>query len=307
MNLISIKTSFKFLLTTVALMNILTVQAAEPVMKCGAGMSMEKTSDMSMDASTDMQMDGGQEMDMNMNMQGGAAPDDARDPHAFSDGYTHDEKYPLQLADEKYFGMLMFDQLERVDAVNPFTAFSARAWIGRDYDKLAFMAEGDVVNGKLDESLSGIYWQHAVSTFWDTQLGVRHDGGMEKNRNWLGFGFQGLAPYWFEVRAMAYLGENGRTALGFEADYEMLFTQQLILQPSIEVNAYGKADQENNLGSGVADVTAGLRLRYEFTRQFAPYVGIEWTKLYGGTADIAQSLSEKTNEARWVAGLRFWF
>ena len=289
------------LLATFAVMNVLTIQAAESVMRCGAGMSMDSKSE----TSSDMNMDG--EQGMSMDMQGGSAPADARDPHAWSDGYSHDPVYPLKMVDEEKFGMLMFDRLERVDAADPFTAFEAHAWYGRDYNKLVFMAEGDVMDDKLGESMSGIFWGHAVSTFWDTQLGLRHDGGTAEDRNWLGFGFQGLAPYWFELRAMAYIGDNGRTALGFAADYELLFTQQLILQPAIEINAYGESDAVNNLGSGMADVTAGLRLRYEITRQFAPYAGIEWMKLYGSTADKVQALNEATSDTRWVAGLRFWF
>jgi copper resistance protein B len=301
MKMISAKKILPGLLAITTVMNVLTAQAAEPVMRCGAGMKMDTNSD----TSSDMNMEG--DHDMSMDMQGGSAPADARDPHAFADGYTHDETYPLELADKKYFGMLMFDRLERVDTTDPFTAFDMHAWIGRDYDKLVVMAEGDVANGKLGESMSGVYWQHAVATFWDTQLGVRHDGGMEENRDWLGFGIQGLAPYWFEIRAMAYVGENGRTALVFAADYEMLFTQKIILQPAIEINAYGKPDPINHLGTGVTDVAAGLRLRYEFTRQFAPYVGVEWTKLYGTTADNVQAMNESTSDTHWVAGLRFWF
>ncbi len=301
MKIISAKKILPGLLAITAVMNVITVQAAEPVMRCGAGMKMDSRSD----TSSDMNMEG--DHDMSMDMQGGSAPADARDPHAFADGYTHDDRFPLELADETYFGMLMFDKLERVDATDPFTTFEAHARIGRDYDKLVVMTEGDVENGKLGESMSGVYWQHAVATFWDTQLGVRHDGGMEENRDWLGVGFQGLAPYWFEIRAMAYVGENGRTALGFAADYEMLFTQKLILQPAIEINAYGKSDAKNNMGSGISDVTTGLRLRYEFTRQFAPYIGIENFKMLGNTADIAKTNNEPDSDTHWVAGVRFWF
>lgn len=293
------------LLATGVTMHLLSAQAAESEMRCGGGMAMGKKADMSSDMSSDMNMDS--EQGMSMDMQGGTAPADARDPHAFADGYTHDDAFPLVLADQERFGVLMFDRLERVDAVDNVAAFDARAWYGRDYDKLVLMVEGDVVNGKLDESMSGVFWGHAVSTFWDTQLGVRHDAGMGPDRNWLAFGVQGLAPYWFELRAMAYIGNNNRTALSIAADYELLFTQQLILQPAIEINAYGKADAVNNLGSGVADVTAGLRLRYEVTRQFAPYIGLEWKKLYGSTADMMQSMGDAVSDTQWVAGLRFWY
>ena len=88
-------------------------------------------------------------------------------------------------------------------------------------------------------------------------------------------GVQGLAPYWFELDVAAYVGEDGRTAFTAQAEYELLLTQKLILQPRAELNLYGKDDLDNGLGSGLSDLALGLRLRYEFNRQFAPYIGVE--------------------------------
>jgi copper resistance protein B len=277
----------------------MSTQAAEETMRCGAGMMMK--SDKTSTSSTDMSMDHSA-----MQMQGGSAPADARD-HAFSDGYTLDPKRQLKLHDEDSFGMIGFDELEKVDAEESVVAFNLHARYGRDYNKLVFMAEGDVEDGKLEESMTGLFWNHALDAYWDTQLGLRFDRGMEADRDWLALGVLGLAPYWFEVRALAYVGEDSRSALSFEAEYEMLFTQRLILQPAVELNAYGKSDAGNELGSGLADVAAGLRLRYEITRQFAPYVGVEWTKLYGETADMARAMDRPVSDSHWVVGLRVWY
>lgn len=296
-------TKTSLIVALLASMPFTVVHAAE--MRCGAGMKMDDTKQNTSESS-----DSNMDMNMDMNMQGGSAPPDARDPHAFSDGYTLENLDPsrqLKLMDENSFGMISFDQLERQDTDTPTTTYMAHAWFGRDYDKLVIMAEGDVVNGKVEESMTGVYWGHAVATFWDTQIGVRHDGGIAESRNWLGAGVQGLAPYWFEVSALAYVGSDSRSALRLEAEYEMLFTQRLILQPSVELNAYGKSDAVNALGSGIADVTSGLRLRYEITRQFAPYVGVENKKLYGTTANMARGMSLPVSATSWVAGLRFWF
>jgi len=117
----------------------------------------------------------------------------------------------------------------------------------------------------------------------------------------------GLAPYWFELDAAAYLGAGGRTALRFEAEYELLITQRLILQPRIELNAYGKSDPDRGIGSGLSDVAAGLRLRYEITRQFAPYIGVEWVSRYGETKDLLREAGGRGSDTRLVAGVRFWF
>ena len=61
------------------------------------------------------------------------------------------------------------------------------------------------------------------------------------------------------------------------------------------------------LGSGLSDLALGLRLRYEFNRQFAPYIGVEWTDTYGDTADYRRSAGRDTSDTQFVAGLRFWF
>jgi copper resistance protein B len=146
-----------------------------------------------------------------------------------------------------------------------------------------------------------------VAAYWDVQLGVRQDGGTGPNRSWLAVGVQGLAPYWFEIDAAAYVSDEGRSALRLEAEYELLLTQRLVLQPRLEVNFYGKQDAERGLGSGLSDLTAGLRLRYEIRRELAPYVGIEWAGKFGATADYAEAEGEDRHETRVVAGVRFWY
>ena len=118
---------------------------------------------------------------------------------------------------------------------------------------------------------------------------------------------QGLAPYWFELEATAYLGESGRTAMRLDASYELLLTQKLILQPRIEANFYGKDDRARGLGSGLSDLSSQLRLRYEIRREFAPYIGIEWSRKFGDTEDLARAAGEDPSDVRIIAGLRYWF
>jgi copper resistance protein B len=118
---------------------------------------------------------------------------------------------------------------------------------------------------------------------------------------------QGLAPYWFGVDATAYLGERGRTAVRLSTEYELLLTQKLILQPRVEVSFFGQQDAARALGSGLSGMVAGVRLRYEIRREFAPYIGVEWNGKFGGTANFARAAGVKVNDTRVVAGLRFWF
>ncbi len=243
-----------------------------------------------------------------MSMRGGSAPVDARDPHAYSDGYDFGPIPRPRLADEHNFGSVLVNRLESVmTSDNTSATYDLQAWYGRDYDRVVLKAEGDIDNGTLEEASTELLWGYAVATFWDTQLGVRYDSGEGPDRTWLALGIQGLAPYWFEVDATAYIGDEGRTALGLEAEYELLLTQKLILQPRIEANAYGKRDPELGIGSGLSDMSAGLRLRYETRREFAPYLGVEWARKFGETKDFARAAGEDPSETRYVAGVRLWF
>jgi len=248
-------------------------------------------------------------------MQGGSAPADARDPHAYSGGYTLDSgpydlpgPRQLRLADEHNFASLLVDRLEAVrTSDNTSAAYDLQAWYGRDYDRVVLKAEGDYDNGEFGEMSTELLWGHAVASYWNTQLGLRYDSGEGPDRPWLAIGIQGLAPYWFEVDATAYVGEEGRTAVNVEAEYELLLTQKMILQPRVEADFYGKDDSERGIGSGLSEIKVGLRLRYEIRREFAPYVGVEWAGMFGNTADYARTAGVDTKETQAVAGIRFWF
>jgi copper resistance protein B len=241
-------------------------------------------------------------------MQGGSAPPDARDPHAYSGGYVFGPDRTLKMGDEHIFHSILFDRLEAARSRDRTTGqYDLMASIGRDYERAVLKAEGDVEDSRLQEARTELLWGHAVAAYWNTQLGVRHDGGAGPSRTWLAFGVQGLAPYWFEVDVAAYVGDERRSALRLDVEYELLLSQKLILQPRVEANFYGERDAERGLGSGLSDLTAGVRLRYEIRREFAPYVGIEWAGKFGATADYTRAAGEETNETRVVAGLRFWY
>jgi copper resistance protein B len=238
-------------------------------------------------------------------MQRGSPPSGARSPD-YSDGIAYGMGMAME-GDARY-GMLLFDQLEAFHGRDGHgQQWDIEGWYGTDYDKLWLRTEGERRSGRLEDASSELLWSHAVAAFWNTQLGVRTDAGEGPDRSWAAFGLQGLAPYWFELEATGYVGPAGRTAARFRAEYELLFTQRLILQPEFEANAYGRSDPARGLGSGVSDMSLGLRLRYEFHRQFAPYVGVVWSRRFGGTADLARQHGQDRYDRQWVAGVRIWF
>lgn len=240
-------------------------------------------------------------------MQGGNPPPDARSPD-YSDGVGYGSMQGMDMADNTPLGMVLIDQLEAFHGRDANgQVWEAEGWYGNDTNKLWIRTEGERSRGKLDDGDLEAFWNHGIATYWGTQLGVRQDFGEGPKRTWAAFGVQGLAPYWFELQATAYAGANGRTAARLRAEYELLFTQRLILQPEAEVNLYGKNDPQRRIGSGVSDVQFGLRLRYEFHRQFAPYIGVNWVRRIGTTADYARQDRLPVLDRQIVAGVRIWF
>lgn len=214
----------------------------------------------------------------------------------------------MQMDDQARFGKVLFDQLEwRTGAGSDAAVWDALAWYGGDYDKAWLKSEGTRNGGTTEDARVELLWDHIFARWWSVQTGVRHDFGEGPSRTWAAFGVQGLAPYWFDIEATAYVGEQGRTAARLKAEYELLFTQRLVLQSEAEANLYGKADAERGIGSGLSDLDLGLRLRYEIRREFAPYVGMTWTRRFGTTADLARAAGNDASEVQFVSGLRIWF
>lgn len=203
---------------------------------------------------------------------------------------------------------LLFNRLEAVDADRGGAqAWEAQGWIGNDTDRLWLRSEGERTNGRTENAQVEALWGHAIGPWWDLVSGVRQDFKPGAPQTWAAFGLQGMALYNFESQATAYLGEGGQSALEFQAEYDILLTNRLILQPNAEVSLYGKNDPQRGIGSGLSSLEAGLRLRYELHRQFAPYVGVTWSRSYGKTADYAREEGEDNSEARLVLGVRLWF
>lgn len=206
------------------------------------------------------------------------------------------------------FSYLLFDRLEAWDA-DPGTgqAWEAQGWIGTDMHRLWVRSEGERKHGRTESADVEVLYGRPVARWWDLVAGVRHDIAPGPNRDDIAIGVIGTAPYKFEVEATAYLGTSGRTAARISTEYELLLTNRLILQPKIEVDWHGRDDRSRGIGSGLGKIETGLRLRYEFTRKFAPYVGVVHERSFGGTADMLRDEGEATEDTRVVAGLRLWF
>jgi copper resistance protein B len=209
--------------------------------------------------------------------------------------------------DNAIHAYVLADQLEWQDGSGAGVfAWDAKGWIGRDLDRVWFRTEGAAEDGRLGEAEAHVLYGRAVTRWWDVVLGVRQDVRPGPARTWAAIGLQGLAPYWFDVEATAYVGEGGRTQLRLEVEYDLLLTNRLIVQPVVELQIHGKADPDRGVGAGLSSSDVGVRLRYEIRREFAPYLGVTWGRLYLGTADAARAAGEDVAGRQIVVGVRVW-
>lgn len=187
-------------------------------------------------------------------------------------------------------------------------AWEADFFAGEPLDRLWIKTEGEgAFGGALHRGEVQALWGHAISPFFDLQAGLRYDFAPDPERVHLVLGVQGLAPYWIEVDAAAFLSDEGELTARFEAEHDLRITQQLILQPLVEIELSAQDVPELGIGAGLSATEAGLRLRYEIVPEFAPYIGVEWEQAYGQTADFREAAGEEAGSIRLVAGVRVWF
>jgi len=198
--------------------------------------------------------------------------------------------------------MFLMDRFEVLNNDENTRVWEGSFYIGYDMDKLYLYSDGEATTDGLESSQSELVYSRAIAPFWDAQIGLAYDKNANASKTWAEIAISGLAPYWFETRAALLVNGDGNVGLRLDAEYEALITQKLILTPSLEADFYTKDDAELGLGSGLSNIEAGLRLRYEFIREFAPYVGVTWEKTFGNTRDY-----NPINETNFLVGVRFWF
>lgn len=181
------------------------------------------------------------------------------------------------------------------------------AGISGDLWGLNLTSEGERLDGATEEGEVQVRVRRALSAFWNLELGWRRDFQPRPERDWAAFGLDGVLPYHIETEVSLYADDAGDTAARFEAHHELRFTQRLVLRSAVELDAYGQHDLSRGLGSGLAHLEGGLRLGYELRREITPYVGVEYKRVYDGTADLHRAAGEALDETVLVGGLRLWY
>lgn len=193
--------------------------------------------------------------------------------------------------------------------------WAVNAWIGEDYNKLHLRSFGVIDDrghlhnegGYKGAEFQAVY-SRLISEFWDAKAGLRYSRFEQGRERWfLTAGFEGLAPYGFEVDAALFLSNKGVASARLDVDYDLLVSQQLVFTPFLELDASVGSDRRIGQAKLSGKIETGFRLRYEITREFAPYVGAAYSRLLGKAASLARAEGEDAGEFSLIAGLRVWF
>ncbi len=211
------------------------------------------------------------------------------------------------------YGKLLMDLFEYdLSSDKKELKYDTEFWFGGDFNRVWVELEGEHALSSGDGSLerADIYYSRLISPFFDFRVGLGTQvvyGREDANRTYGVVGIQGLAPYWFEIDANLRLDSKGKVTADLEAEIDILFTQRLILQPRFETLVSFSDIEDVGIGSGINYTELGLRLRYEFRREFAPYVGVSWIKYYGKTRDLVKLEGEDTDSLSFLVGVRMWW
>lgn len=213
----------------------------------------------------------------------------------------------------KTYVYLIAEKLEyrSMSGVNPLM-WEVQGYVGKDLNKFWFKSHGEALTTESETEMEfqGLY-SRAITSYFDLQAGIRYDlayeGSGDKSRGFAVLGIQGMAPYFFHVDGGMFLSEDGDISASLEAEYDLLFTQRLIGQPVFEISLALQDVPEWGVGSGLNDIGLGFRLRYEIVREFAPYIGINWERKLGKTADMARTGGGHVSNVSLLGGVRMWF
>ena len=213
------------------------------------------------------------------------------------------------MLDSKVFTFVQAERLEgHTSGGEKGYLLDLQGWVGTDTSKFWGKAEGEgVIGWQVEDVEVQALYSRMISPFFDLQLGVRQDIASDVSRTHVVIGVQGLAPYWFEVEAAAFISHTGDVTARLETEYELLFTQRLVLQPRTALDFAFQEVEALGLGAGLSSAEAGLRLRYEIRREFAPYIGVSWWKVVGGTVDGPRSAGQRPSGMSLLAGVRMWY
>ena len=222
--------------------------------------------------------------------------------------------FPRTIPDDRFFVFLLAEQLEyRMEDVSGEgeLGWHLQAWAGGDFNKIWLKNEGEanLLDPQGVGSETDLLYSRLVTTFWNLQAGVQYANEWSSDSyedRWSGaVALQGMAPGSFEVDASFYFSDALDVTASLGVEYDVRITQRLVLQPSTEISFAAQEVPERGLGVGLTGFDLDARLRYEFFRKFAPYLGVRYSQSTFGTADFARDAGDSPSSFMVIAGLRF--
>lgn len=206
------------------------------------------------------------------------------------------------------YSKVMLDEAEyRPSSKGDAFAWEGEGSYGGDINRFVLSSRGEAESGDVHRAELHALYARAIDPYFNLEVGVRQDFQPRPRRTYAALGVSGVAPYWFELEATAFVSHKGDFSARLEGSYDLRLTQKLILAPKLELNLNAQDVPELGLGAGLSTLEAGLRLRYEIRPEFAPYIGVVHEQSLGDTADFVRAADEDTRDTRFVAGVRAWF
>lgn len=217
-----------------------------------------------------------------------------------------------QIANQAVHTFVLLDQLEqRAVSGTHLLGWDLVGWVGGDYDRLWFKSSGAHATRGGSESEIQLLGGRMVAPFWDLQVGLQFEtrtgDGTTRSRASAVVAMEGLAPYWFELEPSLYVSQRGDVSGELTGSLDLFVTQRIVAQPRVDLRVALQDVPDFGIGAGLNDAAVGFRLRYEFRREFAPYIGVRWTRAFAGTASLARAAGDATTRSSVLAGLRLWW
>lgn len=212
----------------------------------------------------------------------------------------------LSASAEPRYGFVLAERIEYRER-SDIGLWDLQAGYGGDYHAFRLKTEGEIVDGVRDHAEVQLLYNRAWTAYFDLQFGIRFADFDGHDMSAVVAGIQGMAPYRIEIEAAAFLSDDGDIAIRAEVERNFLLHEKIVLQPRTEIQIASQDIPQAHIGSGINKLSIGLRLRYEVTRKFAPYLGVAWEQRFGDTKDFLQALGQDSSETTLLAGVRFWF
>ena len=166
---------------------------------------------------------------------------------------------------------------------------------------LAKFTTGGSVGRKVDQIEGQLLYGRTIGRV-TLSAGVRHEFQPHPHLSYAVAGIEAEPVPDLTLEANAFLSERGDLLGELKAVYDLTVAQRVVLQPRVALNLAAQRVLDQDIDDGPTDVELGLRLRYELSGPFAPYVGLSHERLLDGSRRIARAAGDRVAATHLVIG-----